>query len=278
MKSKLILIVALLVGFSYNAQDLTSKRGENFLPEEGEWAIGLDAAPFLSYVGNIFNSSNTSPNANFTNGVNTIYGKMFISPTTAYRAKVRIGFNNFTNNVFTADAASTDTDATVTDTEKISSNFIGLGAGLEKRRGNSRLQGVYGAEAFVWLAGSKTTYEYGNTLTSTNQFPTSSFGQIPGLLESKAGSTVGIQLRGFIGAEYFVLPKISLGAEYGWGLAFSSTGDGETKSESHDGTDLISETSSTAGSSSVSLDTDINNANAAGGVLGGFSLKALFHF
>ncbi len=279
MKSKLVLIVVLLAAFSFNAQDLTSKKGENFLPEEGEWAIGLDAAPFLNYAGNLFNSGNTNPVANFPNSINTIYGKMFITPTSAYRAKVRIGFNSMTNRAFVTDVTSTDPAATVEDTEKISSTFIGIGAGMEKRRGNSRLQGVYGAEAFIWFSGQNRTYEYGNAITDTNPFNFNAFDpSFDGITESNAGSTFGIQLRGFIGAEYFIIPKISLGAEYGWGLAFSSTGDGEVTSEFHDGTGVQSVTTATAGGSSVSLDTDINNAIAAGGVLGAFSLKALFHF
>jgi len=277
MKSKLILTIALLATYSFSAQDLTSKRGENFLPEEGEWAIGLDAAPFLNYAGNLFNSGNTNPVANFPNSINTIYGKMFITPTSAYRAKIRIGFNSVTNRAFTEDA--TDPMATVEDTEKVSSTFIGIGAGMEKRRGNSRLQGVYGAEAFIWFSGQNRTYEYGNELTATNTTNSNAFDPIfDGVTESNSGSTFGIQLRGFLGAEYFILPKISLGAEYGWGLAFSSAGDGETTSEFHDGTGVQSETTASAGGSSVSLDTDINNAIAAGGVLGAFSLKALFHF
>jgi hypothetical protein len=50
-------------------------------------------------------------------------------------------------------------------------------------------------------------------------------------LTSKAGSTFGFGVRGFIGAEYFFAPKMSIAAEYGWGLNLSSTKGSETVTE-----------------------------------------------
>ena len=38
----------------------------------------------------------------------------------------------------------------------------------------------------------------------------------------------GISVNGFIGVEYFFAPKMSLCGEFGWGIAFESTGDEET--------------------------------------------------
>ncbi|NND77713.1 MAG: hypothetical protein HKN39_05980 [Flavobacteriales bacterium] len=279
MRITSLLIAVVFLSVTSFGQDLTSKKGENFLPEEGEWAIGFDAHPFLEYAGNLFSGGfNNAPEANYLNGVNTIYGKMFTSPTEAYRAKVRVGFNSTTNKAFSTDA--TDAMLTVEDSEKISSTFVGLGAGKEYRRGNTRLQGFYGGEAFLWLANSKTSYEYGNALGSSHPFHDQAFGQASGLTEAKSGSTVGVQLRGFIGAEYFVLPKISIGAEYGWGLTFASTGNGESTTEFFNVADnnVESTTTESAGGSSVSLDTDINNSMPVSGVLGDMSLKAMFHF
>ena len=279
MKSRFILLFALMASICVNAQDLTSKKGENYLPEQGEWAIGFDAHPFLDYFGNLFNSNAVGPSANYVNSVNTIYGKMFTTPNSAYRAKVRIGLNTVTDKEFVTDLSSSDPAATVEDEQKISSTFVGLGAGLEKRRGNTRLQGVYGAEAFIWLSNSKTTYEYGNALGSSNPINSNVFDpSMDGITEVKSGSVFGVQVRGFIGCEYFIVPKISIGAEYGWGIAFSSEGDGETTGEAFTGSAVESTTVSTAGGSSISLDTDINNANAASGVLGDMALVATFHF
>ena len=55
----------------------------------------------------------------------------------------------------------------VEDKQTVNSNFIGLGAGLEKRRGNGRLQGIYGADALIWSQGGKSKYEYGNALSAS---------------------------------------------------------------------------------------------------------------
>ncbi|MEM7163609.1 MAG: hypothetical protein AAF487_14360 [Bacteroidota bacterium] len=279
MKKIQVLSLLMLIVLGGQAQDLTSKRGENFLPEPGEWAIGLDASPFLNFAGNLFNSENSSPQALYINNINTFYGKMFFEDQKAYRAKVRIGFNNMTNRESVEDA--NDPSIEVTDKEKISSTFIGLGAGVENRRGNSRLQGLFGAEAFLWFSGSKVTYEYGNSLSADNQSNDNVFNSdLNDVTELSIGSTVGVQLRGFIGAEYFILPKISLGAEYGWGLTFSRTADGERISQFWNDNSGEAETSSTslAGNSSVSVDTDINNSSAVAGDLGNISLTALFHF
>ena len=56
-----------------------SKKGIPILPEQGDWAIGVDAAPFFIYAGNMLNGNafNANPNFNFTSGTN-LYGKYFV--------------------------------------------------------------------------------------------------------------------------------------------------------------------------------------------------------
>ena len=69
-------------------------------------------------------------------------------------------------------------------------------------------------------------------------------------------------VRGFIGAEYFIFPKMAVGAEFGWGLGMSSTGEGSTKTENWDAVGLAAKTttSKTGKSGSFGLDTDVNGA------------------
>lgn len=278
MRITSLLIAVVFLSVTSFAQDLTSKKGENFLPEEGEWAIGFDATPFLEYVGNFLGDDNSAPVVGYLNGVNTIYGKMYTSPTEALRAKARIGFTSSTDKAIVTDV--TDVTNTVEDERKVSSTIVGLGLGKEYRRGNTRLQGLYGAEAFLWMMNTKTTYGYGNALGSANTLNTNVFKSgMDGFTEVKSGSTIGVQLRGFVGAEYFIFPKISLGAEYGWGLTFASTGNGESTFEFFNTTDnnVESTTTETAGGSSVSLDSDINNSSSSG-LLGSMNLKMLLHF
>ena len=51
-------------------------------------------------------------------------------------------------------------------------------------------------------------------------------------MESKSGRSFGVGLRAFVGCEFFIAPKISLGAEFGWGLGFQTMGASVTTTES----------------------------------------------
>ncbi len=274
---KIILTAALAITtfgvFAQGSDQLVSKKGEMFLPEAGDWAVSFSAAPFLNYVGNLFSgatASNTAPTANFLNGNNTIIGKYYVDAQTAYRGLLRIGINSQGTDNLVADdvarAADPTSTSTVTDHWAAAQHFIGLGVGMEKRRGKTRLQGYYGGEFMFALSGSTNTYTYGNAFTSKDQLPTST--NWPGLtsggtnqrtLESDQGGTFGISLQGFIGFEYFFMPKISVGGEYTWGINFQSTAQGTQTVEAANGTTSTSTTTHTGATSNFSLDSGINN-------------------
>src|SRR3972149_5529183 len=100
MKKKVLFVASLFLATAIFAQDgLTSKKGEAYLPEAGEWALGFDGTPFLNYAGNWFNgTSNNSVSPTWVGNLptQTIYAKMFKDETTAYRMKFRIGFGSTT--------------------------------------------------------------------------------------------------------------------------------------------------------------------------------------
>ena len=268
------LALASFGAFAQEGAGMTSKKGEAILPEVNDWALSINAAPVMNYLGNMLNGNlgNASPSWGSPVPL-AITGKMFKDEKTAYRAMVRLGFGSATkNNIVTKDG--TTTAETVTDEWKAAYNQILLGGGLEMRRGKTRLQGFYGGMLMFGMGGSKDTYTYGNAFATTNQTPTSttSWSTIPNggtasgsrTKESKAGSTMMIGLRGFIGAEYFIFPKMAIGAEFGWGLGMSSTGEGETTTESWDAAAtppaVKTTTTKTGKSSSFGLDTDVNSA------------------
>ena len=160
------------------AQDLTSKKGEPFLPEAGEWSVGIDATPFLNYFGNFFGKTgpNVAPTWNNYSLNQTITGKKMKDANTAYRATIRIGLNNQKNkNAVTEFVAPATGDVAALseapeqkfDVRRASTRNIVLGVGLEKRRGKTRLQGIYGADLLVWGGNTKETFKYGNALTQT---------------------------------------------------------------------------------------------------------------
>jgi hypothetical protein len=192
--------------------------------------------------------------------------------------------NSETNKFYSPDESPSNTDpnATVEDKEKIGRTDISIGGGLEMRKGKGRLQGLYGAEANIFFSGGKNKYTYGNAFSEDNTNPEShDFGDNifynprkintpERLTEIKNGTTLGIGIRAFIGAEYFILPKLSIGGEFGWGLDFASTGDDEGILEEWDGANnkVKTTTIKTANGSYFGIDTDN---------LGGF-MYIMLHF
>jgi hypothetical protein len=244
---KLLLTAALVSAFAItNAQQLTSKNGTPILPEAGEWSIGFDAIPVLEYFGNLFNNhTDNDVMAGYTSGNHqTIVGRYMKDENTAYRLKLGINMRSSSSKFFVPQDNSTVVPTPqVEDERSISSMNITIGAGIQKYRGKGRLKGIYGAELMVGFGnGSGTTeYTYGNAFSAvTGQATSTDFGTTGNPVavlssrqtESTSGGTFGLGVRGFIGVEYFFAPKMSLGAEYGWGIGISSQAEGETTVES----------------------------------------------
>jgi hypothetical protein len=263
-KSLTLLALALGISTSF-AQELKSKKDEMILPEAGDWGLAIDANPFLQYAGNFFGktTTNNAPTFNFFTNANTISGKYFVDAQTAYRGSLRIGLGsaserNMVTDILKAAAINPTAngwptaDPMVENVWKQSNTTVGLAAGMEMRKGKTRLQGYYGGEVGIYMNMMKDKFEYGNALAATttaslnvnvtgaDEFTgANAYGNvgnnvapaaISGLIgdarvtERKYGTTFSFGLRGFIGAEYFILPKMSLGGEFGWGIGLSSQG------------------------------------------------------
>jgi hypothetical protein len=336
MKKSIALVAAAFGVSSVFAQDLTSKKGEPFLPEAGDWAVSIDATPFLNYAGNFFGKTTANAAPTWNNyGLNqSITGKYFKDATTAYRATIRVGFDNGKKRVaineYVAPTAVTEalgeTKEQKYDQMKVSSRNIVLGIGMEKRKGKTRLQGIYGGDLLVWGGNLKESYKYANGLTQTNDAATTfnenldaddasgstNFGAnaISGFtttsnvatsldgyanvdaaraLSRKTNGRIGIGIRAFIGAEYFILPKISIGGEFGWGIGYQlntkdkSTWDAEGTSTAAGSTQIgkeIKVKDSVNGGSNFILDTDRNasNSNTYNLMGGSGTIRLTFHF
>lgn len=244
-------VLASAVAFA-NAQTLTSKNGTPILPESGDWSIGFDANPALRYFGNFFNQAGSN-NVNMSYVENTtIVGKYMKDATSAYRAKVALNFgSSSTEPGIIADSLNDPSKV------KSSSNKITLGAGMQKYRGKGRLQGFYGAEAMIGLGGGKTTHEFAKTYDSNNQT------QVNRVKEAKNGSSFDFGVRGFIGAEFFVAPKMSIGAEYGWGISIGSVGASETTVEAYDFTSGTVKTTTTKGGKTSDFNVGVDNSSGS---------------
>lgn len=213
MKKIILTVAAVFALSSVNAQDLKSKKGENYLPEAGDWAISFNADGIFEYVGNSFNgnTSNNAPSVDYVR-TNSFVGKKFITDKTAYRVIANLGFRS-----------EKDTDFVGANTVETKNSGFELAAGLGKewRRGNTRLQGFYGADALVTISSSKD--ETTTNVTTSGLFVSS--------VENKTGLGLGLGVQGFLGAEYFIFPKFAIGAQYTYRVGFDLQGKGETTTQ-----------------------------------------------
>jgi len=189
----LFLLVVLFVPVTGQENEtlLVSKNGAVILPEKGDFAIGIDAVPFL----NLFNDKGDEPGFNFITSFPAISGKYFMSDKSALRSTVRIRYRN-----------SKDGDIDLTNYTKNTNTDLYFGLGYERRIGKSRVQGLYGLEYNI--TGSKTKSTQDDSVFDDR-------------------SSLGTGINGFAGAEYFVLPKLSVGGQFSWGISYSVSKDKE---------------------------------------------------
>jgi len=272
--------------------ELKSKRGINILPEAKEWALGISANPFLTYSGNIFNSNtfNSSPAFTYANNPTSniaIFGKYMVDANTAYRVRFNTSVGTTIDKAVIAQNELTPDPffpAFTEDWRKTNRQTIVVAAGYEKRRGKSRVQGIYGGELVLGYSGLKQEYQYGNAISADFTAPiTNNFGGniLAGSTaaasnrkaEEKFGSIMSVAARGFMGVEYFIGPKISLGAEFGYSLGLSASTRGLITSERwNPGTSSVLETKTDANNNGyvTFIGTSLDNLSG--------SINLLFYF
>ena len=286
MKKKILFVTALFAGSLAFAQGTTTsmknKKGLEVLPQAGDWAIQMNAVPLLNFGLNAVNiMNNTGDKAQhpgYAGGFNNvIVGKMYTSATEAWRVKVGITFTRNTTTSTLARFGGADmTNYTQDSTGKVTNLIIGFGK--EYRRGHNRLQGFYGYEALLTIGSQSPTYtkaysldlETAATTLDNNGNPLSNGNRV----KETSGSAFGIGARGFVGVDYFVLPKIAIGAEFGWGLGFVS-GSAKQINEVYNGTEVIEVESLGPKTSSLSIGNDTGGSSAFGASA---SLNVSFYF
>jgi hypothetical protein len=98
------------------------------------------------------------------------------------------------------------------------------------------------------------------------------------VVERSHGSKFGLGARAFLGAEFFVLPKLSVGGEFGWSIGYLVSGRSETVLES------IGQSSSAASVRQTTIDgsgsdffyLDNDNGNLFGGPSASLKLSLYF--
>mgnify|MGYP006076265177 FL=1 len=161
-----------------------SLSAQEYTPKKGDWALSTDAKSLLVYAGNLFAGTSDVPEVDFTDNNFALSAKYFNEDDQAWR----LGFNLQTRSQFS-------------DGDNQSEFALSIAAGKEFRRGSSRLQGLYGYESNLVLRSES----YDSSATPYNDSENSSY---------------GFGCDAFVGVEYFVKPKLSLGAEYQYGFMF----------------------------------------------------------
>jgi len=209
--------------------NLVSKKGVTILPEEGELAIGIDAWPFLNYLGSFLSNAGASaPWVDYPDigGLAGIYAKYMLSSNLAIRANFRGDFGSVSD-IYVVPQSTLFYDPLapqfVEDVVTATSNQLHLGVGIEKLRGKSRVQGKYGAELVFGYEKYTTAYNYGNSITNEFNRPATYNNIYNGaerILNDYLDKGLYVGIRGFLGAEFFIGPKISLGGEFGYSFIY----------------------------------------------------------
>ena len=283
MKKKILFVAALFAGSLAFAQGTTTsmknKRGLEYLPQAGDWAIQFDAVPLIDFGLNAVkfntNTGATAQHLGYAGGFsNVIVGKMFTSATEAWRVKV--GINYMSNSSETVLATyGTNGESDYIQTQKDVTTNIVLGFGKEWRRGHNRLQGFYGAEALLVIGSptATTTFEYNLDLQTAITEGVETAGGTRNLGTTSSGA-FGIGARGFVGVDYFILPKIAIGAEFGWGLGFTSRNASNSTETDNGGS---TETTESQVLKSSGLNIGIDNGGSTG-FGGSAAVNVTFHF
>jgi hypothetical protein len=234
------IVFAMGSAFAQETQQQTEKRsaGKDFseiLPQQGDFALGLDMGRFVTSILNSITSpawnNQTSASSSVLALQNDFFGKYFLTNNSALRLRLGLTVDNSTNREFVNDEAanlsnpSLDNDITrakTVDVWKQRYTDIELGIGYEYRRSLWRVQGYVGGEIFGGVDFYRDYFEYGNPMTDINQTPeTTDFGFNRNsygtgsfrLLDEK---TIGFKVgaAAYVGADLFICRNLSIGAEF----------------------------------------------------------------
>jgi len=245
-----------------STEEVVGRKGQPVLPKAGDIALGFNAFPVIDFlaeaakIGSNNGNNDADGTVNFTqNAWQNIVGKYFLDANTAVRFRFGLNSTSRTDRNLVQDSKALY-DATlsnipeemleasnlkVEDVRYSKDNQFTLALGYEKRRGYRRLVGFYGAEIGFSRANTKADYTYGNDFSDQyNTVYTTDFnnvfqnfgyytqtqsynGQATRTTSLKQSGAWAFGARGFIGVEYFVFPKISVAAEYGFGYSFGAT-------------------------------------------------------
>ncbi|MDR1585449.1 MAG: hypothetical protein LBS07_04650 [Prevotellaceae bacterium] len=238
---KIIISAAVILSASFGvfAQENETKQKKDYsylLPQAGDFALVIDAGPFLKYTADLlsFDGGVSATAPDFKSFRQDVMGKYFLNSHTAVRARLTIDVDNANNNYYVLDDnkfyLDGDVEAQVVDHWKKRKTDIEIGGGLEKRIGFTRIQGYVAGELFLGFGKETNQYIYGNPISEANSVPSTTIPGMAGLAKrplynKTAGNNFIYGLRGIVGIDYFITKNIAIGGE----IALEARGQKNTK-------------------------------------------------
>lgn len=249
----LLLIVA-TASFSQSEAKPTREKKQakdysEYLPKAGDMAIGFSLNPLANFVGNMFNGTNLNTLDNLagepmfcpTPNIVSIMGKYMLTDRLGLKMNLGFGCDIYLKNGYAIDDAAKLlnplSEAKVTDSYQVNKLSGSIAAGVEYHVGKQLpVQGIFGAGVLYALGHESHQYRYGNAITELNQNPSHNMGIFPtavttGLIPYMPNARVlsdqavnlihRIGLYASVGIEWFVAPKISLGANVDINLCYT---------------------------------------------------------
>ena len=220
-----------------------------YLPKAGDVAIGFSLNPLANFVGNMFNGNTwnslddltAEPMLCPTPNIAAIMAKYMLTDQLGIKANIGFGCNIYSKNGYIVDDAAMMmnplSEAKVIDTYKVNKLSGSIALGVDYHVGKQLpVQGVFGVGIIYALGHETHQYKYGNAITELNQnpshntsiFPTTpTTGTIPYMPNARMLSDQAINLIHRVGAyasvgvEWFVAPKISLGANVNLNICYT---------------------------------------------------------
>lgn len=234
-----LLVMPAMAAEKETPEEIANKDYTSWLPQEGDWSVGFALNPITAFVGNMFNNSiNNGLDALYgqtmgTNGVLpnplvSIMGTYMITDSWELRLNAGFGINYKSTNFYADDQQALLLDplsqAKVVDKSRRADYSASIAFGPQYRVGTRRVQGIFGCGLLYAVGQNSNQYLYGNGISDINQTPAIAAGMGVGyvspvsyipqarMTQTTVAAIHRIGLYGTVGVEWFVAPKIALGA------------------------------------------------------------------
>ena len=177
---------------------LMAQEGNSVLPQKGDWAVSINAAPVLQYVGQLFNGTNgnavinrfggqpylnndvTTGNFGVINPLVSVSAKYLLTDDIALRLNAGWLYTYDDDKFYVQDDAARLENPISTkrliDTRIVRGNGVSLMFGAERRVGKKNIQGVFGGGVLYANQVGTRKFMYGNIMNQDNQSPSIAVG------------------------------------------------------------------------------------------------------